>query len=294
MNFDTFRFRLGNFSCMAIKDAAARYPAAMFLTNLDRDQYEPELRRRGQDPEQIELPYTCLYIDTGLERLLVDTGKGVDGPEPGNLLLLLQEEGIEPHQIETVILSHAHPDHIGGCLNNLGRTAFPNAKYVMLRKEWDYWTSNPSLAELPLDEGFRKMMLASAQKNLSAIQRQLDLIDPETEIVPGIVAIAAFGHSPGQMGLEISSAGHRLLFVADAIVLPLHLAYPGSIGATDHRPREMVATRINILGKAARDQPMVSISHFAFPGLGYIAARGDRWEWRVVAGSAEASEAGCS
>ena len=76
----------------------------------------------------------------------------------------------------------------------------------MLRKEWDFWMSNPSLAELPVDEGFKKAMLASAQKNLPGVQAQLDLVDPDTEIVPGMTAIAAFGHSPGQMALEISSA----------------------------------------------------------------------------------------
>jgi glyoxylase-like metal-dependent hydrolase (beta-lactamase superfamily II) len=169
----------------------------------------------------------------------------------------------------------------------LGKPAFPNARYVMLRREWDYWMSNPSLDELPL-EGFKKMMLASSQRNLPAIQKQLDLIDPETEIAPGIVAVAAFGHSPGQMGLEISSAGSRLFFVADAIVLPLHLEHPESVGATDHRPDEMVATRIKILEKAARDQPLVSTSHFPFPGLGYVVAQGGQWQWKAAASRAEA------
>jgi len=135
------------------------------------------------------------------------------------------------------------------------------------------------------------MMLASTHKNLPGIQKQLDLISPETEIVPGIVAVAAFGHSPGQMGLDISSAGQRLLFVADAIVLPLHLQYPESIGATDHRPSEMVATRIKLLEQAARDQPLISTSHFPFPGLGHVTARGNRWEWKAVAGVGGAREA---
>lgn len=285
MNVDVFRFPLGNFSCMAVKDTAAQYPVAMFLTNLAKEQYEAKLLQRGEDPQQAELPYTCLLIDTGRNRVLVDTGIGADSPEPesGRLLSLLGAEGVEPDQIDTVILSHAHSDHIGGCLNNLGQPAFPNARYVMLRKEWDYWTSNPSLVELPLDEGFKKMMLASARKNLSGIQSQLELVNPETEVVPGIVAVAAFGHSPGQMGLDISSAGCRLFFVADAIVLPLHLEYPESIGATDHRPEEMVATRMNILEKAAQDQPLVSTSHLPFPGLGHVAAQGNRWEWRAEA-----------
>ena len=284
MKSETFRFQLGSFSCIAIKDDAPRYPIGMFLTNLAKERYEPRLLKRGEDPQQIEIPYTCLLINTGRDRVLVDTGIGVDSlrPTQGKLPSLLRAEGIEPHEIGTVILSHGHPDHIGGNLNEAGKPAFPNARYVMFRKEWDFWMSNPSLAELPVDESFKKGMLASAQKNLPGIQAQLDLVDPDTEIVPGIIAIAAFGHSPGQMGLEISSTDQRLLFVADAVVLPLHLEYPETIGVTDHLPSEMVATRIRLLERAARKEFLVSTSHFSFPGLGHVVPKGDRWEWRAM------------
>jgi glyoxylase-like metal-dependent hydrolase (beta-lactamase superfamily II) len=284
MQTETFRFQLGSFSCLAIMDNATRYPIGMFLTNLAREQYEPLLRQRGQDTQEIDIPYICLFINTGHERVLVDTGIGVDGmgPAPGKLLPLLRAEGIQPHEIGTVILSHGHPDHIGGSLNEDGKPAFPNARYVTFREEWDYWMSGPSLMELPVDESLKKMILASAQKNFPGVQAQLDLVHPDTEIVPGITAIAAFGHSPGQMALEISSTEQRLLFVADAIVHPLHLEYPESICATDHRPSQMVATRLTLLGKAAREKSLVSTSHFAFPGLGRVAAKGERWEWQPI------------
>jgi glyoxylase-like metal-dependent hydrolase (beta-lactamase superfamily II) len=294
MKSDTFRFQLGRFSCIAIQDDAPIYPIGMFLTNVAKEQYEPQLLERSEDAQSTELPYTCLLINTGREWVLVDTGVGVDSARPaqGRLLPLLRAEGIEPHEISTVVLSHGHPDHIGGCLSEAGLPAFPNARYVMCRKDWDFWMSNPSLAELPVDPSFKQAMLASARKNLPGIQAQLDLVDPDTEIVPGIVGIAAFGHSPGQMGLEISSAEDQLLFVADAIVLPLHLEYPEAIGATDHRPSEMVETRIRLLEKAAREKSLVSTSHLAFPGLGYVAPKRNRWEWTATAGTAEARVAG--
>jgi glyoxylase-like metal-dependent hydrolase (beta-lactamase superfamily II) len=282
MKFETCRFQVGSFSCIAIQDDAPLYPIEMFLTNLAKEQYEPELLQRGEDCQNIELPYTCLFIDTGRERLLVDTGVGVDSSRPaqGRLLPLLRAEGIEPHEIGTVILSHGHSDHVGGSLNQAGQPAFPNARYIMFRKEWDFWMSNPSLAELPVDENFKKGMLTSAQKNLAGVQRQLDLVDPDTGIVPGITAIAAFGHTPGQMALEISSADQRLLFVADAIVLPLHLEYPEAIGMTDHLPTQMLETRIKLLEKAAREKSLVSTSHFAFPGLGHVVPKGETWQWQ--------------
>jgi glyoxylase-like metal-dependent hydrolase (beta-lactamase superfamily II) len=266
----------------------------MFLTNVAAEQYEPRLLARGEEPGNINIPYTCLFIDTGRDRLLVDTGVGVDRSRPaqGRLLLLLRAEGIEPQQIGTVILSHGHPDHVGGCLNPAGQPAFPNARYVIFRQEWDFWMSNPTLLELPVDESFKKGMLASAQKNLSSVQSQLDLLDPDTEIVQSITAIDAFGHSPGQMGLDISSGEDRLLFVADAVVHPLHLEYPEAIGMTDHRPSQMVETRIRLLEKAAREKSLVSTSHFAFPGMGYVVPKRNRWEWKPMLGMAEARVAG--
>lgn len=289
MNTNTFRFQLGAFSCIAIKDGHARYPIGMFLTNLPKDRYVSELIQRGEDPVYCDLPYTCLFIDTGKYRVLVDTGIGAASPEPGcgRLPSLLRSEGIEPGEISAVVLSHGHPDHVGGNLNEAGTPAFSNARYVILRKEWDFWNSNPALAELPVDDSFKQIMLSCARKNLSGVEKQLDLLEPETEIVPGIVAIAAFGHSPGQMGLEISSSGERLLFMADSLVVPLHLEYPDSIGATDHRPGETVATRIKLLENAVRNRSLVLISHFAFPGLGYTSAKGRRWDWKALVDAAE-------
>jgi glyoxylase-like metal-dependent hydrolase (beta-lactamase superfamily II) len=279
MQSETFRFQVGSLSCIAIQDDAPRYPIGMFLTNLPKEQYQPGLLQRGDDPEYVEIPYTCLFINTGRERLLVDTGSG---PSKGRLLPLLRAEGIEPLEIGTVVLSHGHPDHIGGVLNQIGQPAFPNARYVMFQKDWDFWMSKPSLAELPVDDSFKQGMLASAQNNLPGVQRQLDLIDPDTEIVPGVTAIDAFGHSPGQMALEISSAEERLLFVADAVVHPLHLEYPEAIGMTDHCPSQVVETRIRLLEMAVKKKSLVSTSHFAFPGLGRVVSAGESWQWQPI------------
>jgi hypothetical protein len=91
MKSETYRFQLGSFSCLAIMDDRPRYPIGMFLTNLPREQYEPLLRQRGQDEKEIDLPYICLFVDTGCERVLVDTGLGLDGmgPAPGKVFPIL-------------------------------------------------------------------------------------------------------------------------------------------------------------------------------------------------------------
>jgi glyoxylase-like metal-dependent hydrolase (beta-lactamase superfamily II) len=114
------------------------------------------------------------------------------------------------------------------------------------------------------------------------VQAALELVEPEAEIAPGIRAIALFGHTPGQLGLEISSAGERLLFAADAIIHPLNLRYPEAIARVDYNPEEMVATRMRFLEKAARDKSLVATSHFPFPGVGYVIPEGNRWEWKPI------------
>lgn len=274
-------FAVGRFSCLAIRDGVGRYPIAMFLTNVARERYEPLLRQRGQDLESVDLPYSCFVIETGSALILVDTGIGVERGG-GQLIPLLQREGIDPRAIGTVILSHGHGDHVGGNLDADGKPAFPNARYVTFRTEWDFWMSGPALDEWRTDERMKKTALAFIERNLRGIQAQTTLLEPGMEIVPGITAIPAFGHSPGHMALDISCDGHRLLFMGDAIVLPLHFEFPDAIGLTDHRPAEVIQTRITLLEKAAGEGCLVCASHLPFPGLGHVKARDAGWEWHPV------------
>src|SRR5438105_2225616 len=186
MTPETFRFHVGNFSCLAMQDATNQYPIGMFISNLPHEQYEPWLRGRGQSLDEFEASYICLLIDTGRERVLVDTGCGTGGflPIQGKLLEQLRAENIERDEIGTVILTHAHPDHVGATLNEEdGKPTFRNARYVMFAQEWEYWVSNPSVAELPVEEAFRQGLVTSAQKNLFGIREQLELLSKETEIV---------------------------------------------------------------------------------------------------------------
>ena len=281
---EAFRFAVGAFSCLIIRDNAMRYPGALFFSNLPKDVYELRLREAGQSADEVELDYTCLLIDTGRHRVLLDTGIGpfALGPNPGKLVAILRAQGVAPEQIDTVVVSHAHPDHFGGSVDESGKPTFPNARYVMAQKEWEYWTSNPSLAELALDEGFKAYILASTKKALAGVGSQLDLIQPDTEIIPGIVAMAAYGHTPGHMVIELSSGDQRLLFAADAVILPVHLEFPETISGVDHMPGEVVATRIKLLEKAAKEELLVWFSHFPFPSLGTVVRKGERWRWRPI------------
>jgi len=210
----------------------------------------------------------------------VDTGAGSLAPTTGRLLQNLQAEGITPEDIETVILTHGHPDHIGGNIDAEGKPAFPNARYVMWKNEWDFWTSEQ--AEQRLEEHVREVLLKFARENLPPIQGQVDLFDRETEIVPGIRAVTAPGHTPGHMALEVSSESEQLLCISDAALHPIHLEQPEWHATVDFDPEQVVATRRRLLDRAAARKALVLAFHFPFPGLGRVVQKGEGWQWQPI------------
>ena len=282
---EIFRFQLGQFSCLSILDCRSPYPSELFFSGMPREQVEILLRRYAQDLQQIEIPYICLFIQAGRKRVLIDTGIGLEGfgAVTGKLIQHLRTAGIEPDEIDTVILSHGHGDHIGGNVDREGRPVFRNARYVMHKEEWDYWMANPRLEELTINQDFKEAILAFARRNLSPIRNQFDLVvDQNTEILPGITAFTTYGHTAGHMSLDISSEGQHLLFTGDSFIHPFHIEHPETITAFDHQPEKMIATRLRLLHRAAKERSLVLASHFPFPGLGYVEQTAGQWEWQPL------------
>jgi len=208
MSNESFPFKVGTFRCIVVSDGTFAYPhpAQIFFVNAPKERLEQAVRKHNIDPEQWEQyvsPYPSLVINTGQHQVLVDTGAGSLEPTTGKLIPNLQAEGIAPKDIDKVILTHGHPDHIGGNIDSEGKPAFPNARYIMWKDEWDFWISQPNLAELKVDEHIKKLLVTIARNNLPPIQDRLDLVDHETEIVPGIRAVAAPGHTPATWRLPL-------------------------------------------------------------------------------------------
>ena len=290
MTTDIYRFKVGDFQCVAVSDGTHTYapptfpPPAIFLfTNAPREQLRQTLGEHNLDPEQWTewvSPYICLVVNTGEHQVLVDTGAGSLAPTTGKLVQNLKAVGITPEDIDTVVITHGHPDHIGGNTDTEGKPAFPNARYVMWQDEWDFWTSEQ--AETKLDEHVRDVLLSYARKNLPPIQGRLHLVNRETEILPGIKAIAAAGHTPGHMALAVSSEGEQLLCVSDVVLHPIHLEQPEWHAAVDFDPKQVQATRRRILKRAVVEKALVLGFHFPFPGLGHVSQSGDTWRWQPI------------
>jgi len=161
-----------------------------------------------------------------------------------------------------------------------GRPAFPNARFVMWKDEWDFWTSD--LAELKGEEHVKQLLVSYARRNLPPIQDQLYLIDHETEIVPGIQAIAAPGHTPGHMAVAITSGSEHLLCISDVALHPIHVEQPDWYALVDSNPQQVVTTRHRIFNHAAVEKTLVLAFHFPFPGLGHVVKKEEGWQWKPI------------
>lgn len=275
---DIHRFRVGALECVAVSDGIRPYPASMFFVNAPEAELREELAAVGDGPETVTSSYNCLAIRAGGEWAVVDTGIGPVNPSLGQLLPLLREAGIPPEEIATVVLTHGHPDHIGGLTDAEANPNFPNARYIMWRDEWEFWTSDQRLAELP------ELMASFARKNLPPIAERVELLERETEILPGIRAFPTPGHTPGHMSLALRSQGERLWVLGDAILHPLHIRRLEWHAAFDMDPETARRTRRRLLERAVSEGIDLHGFHFhPAPGIGTVEFDADGWRWSPAA-----------
>jgi glyoxylase-like metal-dependent hydrolase (beta-lactamase superfamily II) len=291
MDTGSFRFKIGEFECASISDGAFNYPPESFFANAPIESIEEALRERNLPTEQVTTPYTCLLVDTGQHRVMIDTGAGNLGAHAaevfpsldhstsvtGLLLENMRAMGIEPSEIDTVIVTHAHPDHVGGTLDETGGLVFSNAHYFISEEEWNFWTSDAATTKAP------PIMVETARRNLDPIEDRLTLVGATSEIVPGVRAIATFGHTPGHIALSITSEGEQLLHVSDAVLYPLHLEHPEWTPVFDMRPEQASASKHRIFDLAAEEDALVFAHHFPpFPNLGHVRKKEQGWRWQRI------------
>ena len=277
MKLAPWHFRLGRFRCIAIRDGGHRGSADFLFCNAPQHEIAQALQSHTLAADQLVSSWTCLLVDTGENTLLVDTGIGSGIPDGGKLVTQLAQEGYSTEDIDLVFLTHGHGDHIGGCTDDHGKLTFSNARYVMGKTEYEFWMSNENLSTV--SEGMARF----ARKNLPAIRQRVELVEGGEEILPGIRAVEAFGHTAGHMGLEIQSEGEVLLHLADAALHELHVEFPQWYAPVDMQPEQVIATRHQVLERAATSGAKVLFYHFSFPSIGYVLRDEDTWRWRSVA-----------
>ena len=270
-------FKIGDFKCMCINDGGKNYPLERFFKNVPREQIENVLRERNLPIDFIYTPYTHLIVDTGKHLVLVDTGAGNLIPNNGKLAPSMKSAGIEPSEINTVFITHAHPDHIGGILDEEGKPIYSNARYCIWKDEWDFWFSESAY------EMTKESFIKNAREKLGPLEDRMDYIEKETEFLPGIHVIAAPGHTPGHMVVSFSSGGEQLFYVGDTVLYPLHLEHPDWLSVYDILPEKAEVSKRKIFNLVAENHALVIGQHFApFPSLGTVIKKGNGWLWQPI------------
>jgi glyoxylase-like metal-dependent hydrolase (beta-lactamase superfamily II) len=285
-NAGVYRFKIGSFNATIVSDGILTVPPLpTYAPTADPAKVRSAMIEHFQSPNELSLYFDALYVNTGRNKVLIDTGAGTElGADLGRLADNLKAAGIQPQTIDTVILTHAHPDHIGGIVAPDSKLTFPNARYYISQPEWAFWTAqNINLDSLKIDDSFKQRFVAVARKHFGAIANRVTQFQPDREIVPGIKAIAAYGHTPGQSALLITSGDNQLVVAADVFFNEaFDLKHPDWQTGFDFDPAQAAESRRRLLNQIANNRMMVIAYHMPFPSLGHIRVRDESYEWEPV------------
>ncbi len=279
-----YRFEFGGFEIANILDSKViregLHPS--FGGNQPADAAQELARANHIEANRFEHPFIPTLVNTGKQLVLFDTGNGALRREheqlrnrspDGHLVARLAQAGYTAEDIDVVVITHGHPDHIGGLAEG-GQPVFPKARYVFGTTEFDFWKRGDNVRE------GRKFNRELFMKICAPLADRSNFIEPGDEVVPGIHAVDAAGHSIGMMAYHIESAGKRLLVWADTCIhYVMAIQRPDWPVDVDDDKDKAVATRKRILDMAATDGLFVAGFHMPFPGVGYVekAIGGYRW-----------------
>ena len=273
-----YRFKLGSAEATIVSDGALPLgdPHANFL-GLTPEEMDKQLRDNFLPNDNAVLEQNALVLNTGDKLVLFDTGLGtldLFGPTTGKLMNSLKQAGINPEDIDAVVMSHAHIDHCGGCMADDGSRHFPNAEYYITEADYKFWTD-----ETKVPEQF-KVFLDTAQKNLTPNLDRLHFFKDGEEILPGIQAIYTPGHTVGHTVFMIDQGGQQLCFIGDLAHHPvLLLQKPLTEFKYDTDPKQSAQSRVKMLGRLADERVALLAYHFAWPGIGHVARDGDGFRY---------------
>jgi glyoxylase-like metal-dependent hydrolase (beta-lactamase superfamily II) len=260
---------LGKFKITALSDGTTPQKLNELLQNAAPGEIERLLRSSFQSTT-IECSVNGYLINTGTKLILIDAGTSdVYGPALGHLAENLVKAGYKPEQIDAVLLTHIHMDHMGGIMNGNNIT-FPNADIYISKPEADYYL-NPLNKDKALDA--MKRFFEGAEMKLRPIEKagKLKTFEYDQEIFPGIKPVASYGHTPGHSFFLVESDHQRMLFWGDIVVSDaVQFANPAITSVYDHDSKAAATLRKQALADAAQKGYWVAVSHMTFPGIGHI------------------------
>ena len=268
-----YRMMLGDFEVTALSDGTVALPVDKILTNVKPGQVDRALAKQFLKAP-VETSVNAYLINTGTKLVLIDAGaSGLFGPTLGKLAANLKAAGYSAEQVDEVYITHLHPDHVGGLMVD-GKMAFPNALIRADKHDSDYWLSDANMKKAPKDvQGFFQGAMASLNPYVKA--DKFKPFDGNTDLVPGIKAVATRGHTPGHAIYAIESRGQKLVLWGDLMhVAAVQFPNPSVTIAFDVDSKAAAAQRKKAYADAAKGGYIVGSAHLSFPGLGRLRGYG--------------------
>ncbi len=271
------RFQFGDFEITTLSDGrrAGEAPEKTYAINQDPKDVAALLEENLLPTDRFVNSFTPVLINTGKDLVLFDTGMGAGAREAGQgrLISALEASGYKAGDVSLVVLSHFHPDHIGGLMED-GKPAFTNARYAAGQREFDFWT-DPARLESPT-----KTVAQMVEKNVKPLAEKTTFIDDGKEVVPGIHAIGAYGHTPGHLAFRVESDGKSLMLISDtANHSVITLQRPDWHVSFDIDKDMAVETRKRIFDMIATDRLPFIGYHMPFPSLAYLQREGEGYRY---------------
>ena len=265
-----YRYKIGTFELTALYDGIWYRPITdKFIRNAPFAEVEHALADAFMPADKLATPFTTLVVNTGKKLVLIDTGTGGQiAPSAGALRDNLGAAGIDPNAVDLIVISHFHPDHINGIKDKDNDLVFPNAEIMVPAAEWNFWMDDANMNAAPAEQ---KLTFRNQRRIFSDIARRVTRFTPGAEVAPGILTLAAPGHTPGHTVCSIHSGDQSLLVLGDTAQHPAVFArHPDWQAAFDIDGAAAVATRKKLFDRAAADRMLVTGYHFPFPACGHL------------------------